>query len=439
MLTADIIHDKLTQIYDDLAANVTHIHGRQDLHLAIDLGYHSPISFKFDKQLIAKGYPEILIIGDTRTGKTMCANAMLRHYGCGAVAQAEAMTYAGLVGGCQKMFQDKWDITWGKLPQNNRRLVIIDETSGMDEELLGKLSDIRSSGIATLEKILSQKTEARTRIIWLSNPRGRETVAHFSSGVSVIESLCKQPEDIARWDMALVVAKEDIVIDALRELRRKEVPHVYTKQLCRALVLWAWTRDVDEIKIGSATEDACYKFSSLICKKYCSDFTLVTDAEMPVKIMRLAVSLAGRLFATPDGHDLVIEPAHVEYIYRFLQHVYDAPAFGFDTWSQNRMEGQQLQNLDEINRFILRLKRPGCMQFLGRDRIKLRDLEEFLGISTDEARVMLSMLLNNNALYRFYGDFYHKAPAFNKMLRVAVRNNDFEQRALALKPEKDGL
>ena len=210
MPTKEQIHEKLSEIYDDLASNVTHIYGRQDLHLAVDLAYHSPIRFRFDNKTIEKAYPEVLVIGDTRTGKTQTAEALLKHYGCGAQAQAETMSIAGLIGGLQKMFDKQWDVTWGKLPQNNRRLVIIDEASGMDEKFFGQLSSIRSSGVATIDKIASQRTEAKTRILWLSNPRGGLTVGQYSSGISVIQTLCKSPEDIARWDMAIIVAKDDI-------------------------------------------------------------------------------------------------------------------------------------------------------------------------------------------------------------------------------------
>lgn len=436
MLTTTDIHTKLTEIYDDLATNVTHIFGRQDLHLAIDLVYHSPIRFKFDGRTIKKAYPEVLIIGDTRTGKTQCAEALLQHYGCGATAQADAMSYAGLIGGCQKMFDKQWDITWGKLPQNNRRLVIIDEASGMDEELMGALTSIRSSGIATIEKISSQRTEAKTRILWLSNPRGKLTVGQFASGVAVIQSLCSQPEDIARWDMALIVCKDDVDLSALRALKHKDVPQKYTTELCHNLVLWAWTREENEVEITPEAEEACYVTGKKLSEKYSSEFTLVIGAEQPLKMARLATSLAARLFNTPDGHKLTVEAAHVEYIYEYLQRVYDSKAFGYDTWSMNRMSSAEIADPDEIQNFLDRIGRACCIHFLDIDKVRCNDLVEFIGIGDDEARAILARLIANNCLKRLYNDYYSKSKAFNAALRRYIQ---LHPRQVQPKPEGDGL
>ena len=431
---------KLDEIYTDLAANITGIYGRQDVHLAVDLGYYSPLKFIFDGRAIEKAYPEILIIGDTRCGKTQIAETLHRHYGCGAVAQAEAMSYSGLVGGCQKMFDTQFDVTWGKLPQNNRRLVIIDETSGMDEDLFGKLSSIRSSGEASVEKIAAAKTEAKTRIIWLSNPRGKITVGQFSSGVSVIESLCSQPEDIARWDMAIILAKDDVDVYAHRSNNGKVVPHRFTSQRCHDLVLWAWTRERSEVIITPEATDACYVLGKAMSEKYDSGFTLVHEAEQPLKLARLSTALAARLFSSPDGKHLVVEPCHVEYIYEYLNRVYDSRHFGYDTYCLNSKSGNSIIDLEDITEFMVRIKEVGCNQFLMLEKMRLKDIEEFLGVTTDEAKTMLARLLQNNALKRLGGDYYRKSQQFNEMLRTFVTEGR-TRRAMQRAKEKveDGL
>jgi DNA replicative helicase MCM subunit Mcm2 (Cdc46/Mcm family) len=434
------IREKLKEIYDDFAANITQIYGRQDLHLAIDLVYHSPLKFVFDGRTIEKAYPEVLVIGDTRTGKTQAAEALLKHYGCGASAQAEAMSYSGLVGGCQKMFDTQWDVTWGKLPQNNRRLLIIDEASGMDEKLLGNLSSIRSSGIATIEKIAAAKTESKTRILWLSNPKQKITVGQFSSGISVIESLCSQPEDIARWDMAIIVAKDDVDVYAHRSNNGKVVPHRFTAQRCHDLVLWAWTREKSEVFLSKETCDACYVLGKKMSEKYDSGFTLVHEAEQPLKLARLATALAARLFSSPDGNKLVVEPCHVEYIYEYLNRVYDSRHFGYDTYCLNSKSGNSIIDLEDIQEFMVRIKEVGCNQFLMLEKMRLKDIEEFLGVTTDEAKTMLARLLQNNALKRLGGDYYRKSQQFNEMLRAFVTEGRERRRLQRMKEkEEDGL
>lgn len=418
---ADIEH-RLKEIYDDLSRNVTHIAGRQDLHLAIDLVYHSPIRFTLGDQDVKKGYPEILVIGDTRSGKTKTAEALMDHYGLGVTAQSESMSFAGLVGGCQQLFGRAWDVTWGKLPQNNRRMVIIDEATGMTKEMIASLSSIRSQGVACIEKISSQRTEAKTRILWLSNPRDGLTVNEYSSGVEVIKSLTDQPEDIARWDCALIVAKNDVPLKQMDQRHRPEVPNRFTSALCHDLILWAWSRKAREIIITPDAEGACYELAEEMSNKYSGDFTLVVGAEQRIKLARLAVALAARLFNTPDGVRLVVERCHVEYIHAFLTRIYDHDNFGYDTWSSNKRLGENITGLDLVTGFMQQLGPRGCIKFLSQNRIQVRDIEECLGITTDEAKAKVSILWKHNALKKSTGNFYIKSPQFNQLLKEFGRN-----------------
>lgn len=408
------IEAKLKEIYDDLADNVTHIYGRQDLHMIIDLVYHSPLRFKYDGK-IRKAYPEVLVIGDTRTGKTQCAEALQAHYGVGVIAGGESMSFAGLVGGLQQLGKH-WSCTWGKIPQNNRRLVIIDEAGGMTEADIAKMSSVRSQGVASITKIQSQSTEARTRLIWLANPRDSMTVNQFSSGIDVIESLVHFPEDIARWDAVLIVSKDEIQFSAMATRNRVLTNHKYTAELSRNLVLWAWTRETNEIELTEEAEDECYKLAEDMCRKYSSDFTLVNSSEQRTKIIRLATALAARLYSTTDGKKLVVHKNHVRYIYEFLMRVYDNQYFKYNTWSINQNAGTKIINVEEVIEFCKNITKDGCLKFLELRAMRLKDIEEYLGISHDEAKVKLSKLLLNNALSRAKGDYYNKSPQFNSLL-----------------------
>ena len=385
--------------------------------------YHSPIAFNFEKRYIKKGYPELLILGDTRTGKTQAAEMMLSHYGLGITAQAEAMSYAGLVGGLQQVLQKKWDITWGKLPQNNRRLVIIDEATGLDEETIGKLSSIRSSGEATIEKIQSQRTEAKTRILWLSNPRERRMVAEFSSGISCLHSLTKQPEDIARWDMVVLVAKDDVDLKTLNWRTRKRVQHTHEARLCHDLILWCWTRKPNQIILSEETEDACTSYGTKLIERYTDDFPLLSQGEQRIKMAKLAVSLAGRLFSTEDGVNLIVRPEHVEYIFNWMCSVFDSKAFRYNKWSESREFDHNIIDVAPVQRFMDRLTRVGCIKFKALEKVQLRDIEEYMGIPTDEARAHLSQLLQNNALKRLHAQYYGKTSQFDTMLEAFISGN----------------
>src|SRR5690606_27391414 len=107
-------------------------------------------------------------VGDTRTGKSEIATQLQRHYGYGEIVSGENTSYAGLVGGAIK-YDDSWFVKWGRIPLNDRRMVIIDEDTGMETPDIALMSGIRETGIADITKIESQRANARTRALWIGN------------------------------------------------------------------------------------------------------------------------------------------------------------------------------------------------------------------------------------------------------------------------------
>jgi hypothetical protein len=64
------------------------------------------------------------------------------------------------------------------------------------------MSNIRSSGVAEMTKIQSERAMARTRLLWLANPRDAR-MDDFTFGVQALKPLIGNNEDIARVDMAM--------------------------------------------------------------------------------------------------------------------------------------------------------------------------------------------------------------------------------------------
>ena len=198
---------KMKEIVRDLEANVTKIFKRPELHVAYDLVWHSVLNFKFKGVDLGKGWLELLVIGDTRTGKSEAAKRLCHHYRAGVLTTCEGATFAGLVGGAQQM-ANTWVVSWGTVPLNDRRLVVLDEFGGIAEKgILEQMSSVRSSGVAQINKIKSSETMARTRLIWIANPADGSTVESYANGaMDAIRGLAKNPEDVARFDFALAVA-----------------------------------------------------------------------------------------------------------------------------------------------------------------------------------------------------------------------------------------
>jgi len=415
------IGDKLDEIYADLSTNVTGIYNRTNLHLAIDLVYHSPLSFYFGKKLIEKGYPEALIIGDTRCGKSETAKQFISHYRLGARSSGENTTQAGLVGGLHQV-RTGWRVSWGRIPLNDKRLLFIDEVSGILAEEVAQMSDLRSSGIAEVTKIQTERTYARTRLVWLSNPRSSDSINNFGSGTKIIENLIGKPEDIARFDFVIILEKDEISEDDADERKQPDVPHVHTSDLCHDLVLWAWSRTANQVRLDSATIDACHEFGKMMSRKYSSDCPIVNSMEQKIKLARLSVALACRLFSCDDtGRKVVVRPEHVEYIFNFLNAQYDLPHFGYNMFSHKKLNEEQIKDTKKILKLLELWGEETCWQVLDNYQMTVKYLEESTGSEYNDAKAQLAQLMRNRCIKKKHA-FYIKTPSFIKLLKVYLND-----------------
>lgn len=411
------IGDKLDGIYKDLSANVTHIYERQSLHLAIDLVFHSVLAFKLNG-VLKKGYPEALIVGDTRCGKTDTAESLIRHYRLGQIASGENATRTGLVGAVQQV-RNRWTVTWGKIPLNHKRLLIIDELSGLSYDDIGNLSQIRSAGRAEITKVVTEKTQARTRLIWLSNPRRSSTVSNFGSGTELITNLIGKPEDIARFDFAIILANSDVNADIINDPNTEDTEHIYTSDICRNLILWAWSRKPEQVHIPKDTYKACVYFAKKMYTVYSETCPLVNAGEQKVKLARCAVSLACRLFSTDDGECVLVTPEHVEYMYNFMCTEYNRPKFGYDLWSKKEKNNAISQHTHALQELMDTMGGEHvATQILETRQITTRSIEEIAGCTDrSQAVVYIAQLLKYGAL-KAYQSYYYKTPGFITILKT---------------------
>lgn len=416
------IHQKLNHIYRDITNNVTGIMDRQALHFAYDLVYHSVLSFNFDGALVKKGWLEGLLVGDTKCGKTQAAERLIQHYQLGAFCPAEGSSYAGLVGACEQPKNGKWRVKWGKIPYNNGRLLFIDEVSGIKVTDIAMLSSMRSSGVAELSKAASARADARTRLVWISNPSSAydEGVSSAAYGVSIIQKIIGQPEDISRFDFACIVSADEVDDDVVNGPRNRTVPHVYTSEMCRNLVMWAWTRKTEDVIIGHETADACRHFARLLYQKYSKDFPLVNAGEQRFKMARMSVALACRLFSTDDGVRVIVKPEHVEYIHWWLSSEYDRPSFGYDKWSERRKSNTKISNKEAVFQVLTNFGPQVVDQLLNTEQIGFNTVCDVSGSLPDIVRPWFAILLQNNALIK-YNSYYRKTSAGIEIMKGYLR------------------
>lgn len=346
------ILSKLEEIAEDMATHVTRIYGRADLHMFMDIALHSVLHIPFGDESgkMERGWIDALVMGDTRTGKSEVALRLLDLYGMGEMISCESSTYAGVVGGLDRTPSGAWITRWGTIPVNDRRAVVLDEVSGLRTDEIAQMSSIRSSGRAELTKIQSERALARTRLIWLANPRDSR-MSDFAYGVNAIHPLIGNPEDIARFDMAMGVYSEDVDPSLINRDHRNPAPAKYSRELYRTLLQWAWTRKPEQVKWRGQCRQAIYDTALRMGVKYNDYPGLIQVANAKEKIARVSTAIAARTFSTdPTGQQVWVTVEHVKAAEEFLTLIYGHSKFGYEAVSiqQKRDTQKAVKNADKI-------------------------------------------------------------------------------------------
>lgn len=391
--------DKCIEIADDLAANVTHIYGRSYLHVAYDLVFHSVLSFKVGDRLVEKGWLEMAVVGDTRTGKSEIAKSLIGHYRSGELKSCEGMSFAGVVGGVQQV-DNRWHMTWGVVPMNDRRLVVLDEAGELAEKgVIEEMSAIRSSGIAQVTKIQTEQTSARTRLIWIMNPAdGGMLGDNPDAGMAALRSVVKNNEDIARFDFVTAAAKGEIADDVINSSFAESHAPKFSSEDSEKLVKWAWSLTRDDILVTKAAAEATIAASKDLGSRYVADPPLVQSENVRFKVLRIAAALAARTFNIGKSGKLLVQKSHVEDAVRFLDMIYSQENMGYARKSRRTINAQKrAAERTAACRTYLEARRSSILhtlQGIGGKTFRQNDFVQMGGMGADEANSAVRQLLD---------------------------------------------
>jgi 5S rRNA maturation endonuclease (ribonuclease M5) len=401
---------------------LTKIRERPDLHITVDLVFHSVQSFEFNREMIPRGMLDVLIIGDTRCGKGSVAEGLVRYYNLGEIASGENCSFSGLIGGIDEVGRRRI-IKWGKIPLNHNRAVIIDEASGMTQQEIARMSRVRSEGIAEINKIISESTRANTRLLWLTNTRSGEKMEKYDNGLKAIKELIGANEDISRFDFALTVAVNEVPGDVINSRTDYTVNDAdrFPPDLCRSLILWAWSRKPEQVQFSEQATDEVIKTAIEFGDTYSSDVPLVQAENIRVKLAKVSASVAARVFSSDSqGENLYVGVEHVKCAAEFLRWVYSKPSMRYDTFSRQVRSITTIQTMEPIDKVfdILGVDRePVIDGLLSTHRVTLDGIADYLG-DVNSARAFLGELVKLKCLARVeQGNSYLKNPAFSKWLR----------------------
>ncbi len=373
------------------------IEGRPDLFGAVLLTYASVTEIPW-KGGIIKGWLDSMIIGDTRTGKSQLAQRFVKKLQMGSYINGENARRTGVIGGVQRN-NDSWIITWGAIPMNDKGLLVIDEASGLEIEDIKELSATRSSGAVTINKIAKGEARARTRLIWLSNPRsGRNIEDFYWKGYGAFTEYIPVVEDQARFDLVLSAAREDV--GELKGLRNEPLDETKYKNLFS----FSWTVSSDDIVISKETIEAVNKSVKELASKY-EGGPLVVGVAVHEKLLRLSCAFA-ILCGSIVGRRLIVQPRHIELAQEFLESTLNKPTLDYKSFIEESKRAQRAKtkNIEYIKGLVAMY--PAIKILLSAARFRGNQVQEILGVERGEASKIISELLTRGLLKISYNGTY---------------------------------
>ena len=380
-----------------MAKGITKDYTSDMLVWAADLAYHSPLRFQLMGKSY-KGYPEIAVVGESRTGKTATAVALQKFYRIGNITSLKNASVAGLVGGAEKGTSGTWRIKWGTVPRNDGGLVILDEMSGAGQEVMSHLTDMRSQGEAVLNKIGGTfKAPARTRLLWVGNPRvidGRsKSLLDYPTGIDAVLDLVGADEDVARFDAVMLVVDKGVYYRP-DEFSNGSQPH--DRDAYANLVRWAWSRKESQITFAEDVDNYLWMQAQVLNERYATDVKLF-GAEAHIKLARFAVACAMCCFSTDEvGETVIVEKDHVDWAVYFMNRCYDNDVFRLKEYVNDRRKYNE-SNI-EVNSMVQKLMNVESNEILIRELLRSNEsiprnnLQMISGLNADDfAKILSSM------------------------------------------------
>lgn len=311
--------------------------GNDTLIKAVDLSYHTALAFNFGAFKNVRGYLETLVVGESRMGKSSTATALQKAYGLGAFVSlaGNSATVAGLVGGSNKTatgFQTRA----GVIPQNHKGLIIFEELGKCAANVLTELTDIRSSNEVRIARVSGTMIlPAWVRMISLTNTKHINNqikpIASYPNGISIITELVPTAEDIARYDLMVVLG--DRGNTNINPLWSPEEP--FPIDAYKTRIRWVWSRTAEQIIFSDAVKQEIIEKANELNKTYdCHIKIFGTEAWK--KICRLAIAIAGYIVSTDDTYEnIVVTSSCVTAAVNFLKEIYDNPVFKLKEYVQH--------------------------------------------------------------------------------------------------------
>lgn len=338
--------DKRVTLLTEKFKGVLGYDGYNQLIQCFDLAYHTVLEFNFGNFKNVRGYLDTLIVAESRVGKSTTAETMQKLYQLGTFTSlaGSSATIAGLIGGSNKV-NGSYQTRAGSIPQNHRGLMILEELGKCNSNVLKELTDIKSSNQVRITRVNGTLTlPALVRMITITNVRTEgdrpRSINSYPNGIEILLDLIGTPEDIARFDMMLVLgSKGDKDINPYWEPEKPLDPEIY-----RTRIRWVWSRTAEQVIISKELGVYIIEQCNLLNKEF-NSYIKIFGTEAWKKVTRLAIATAGYLVSTDETYaNIVVLKEHVDYALKFMRDLYDNETFRFAEYVEQE---RKYNNIDE--------------------------------------------------------------------------------------------
>lgn len=379
--------------------------GNNLLIKTIDLCFNTPLYFNFGAFKKIRGYLDTLIVGESRVGKSSTADALRKEYELGVFTSlaGNAATIPGLIGGSNKQASG-YQTRAGIIPQNHKGLIIFEEFGKSNANVLRELTDIRSSNEVRITRVSGTLTlPATVRMISLTNVKAVggmiKPIATYPNGFSIITELVDTAEDIARYDVILILSERGNT--NINPFWEPEEP--LPKEVSKTRIRWIWSRKPEDIIMPRDVANYVISKANDLNETYNCHIKLF-GTEAWKKLARLSIAIAGYLVsASEDYTKIIVQKDHVDYAVDFFKEIYDNSTFKLKEYVDHE---RKYTEIDEDGVYLLQdiyNKYPGLiLQMEQCSAASKNTLAAASGLSNDDLNKALNRL-TKGLFIRFQG------------------------------------
>lgn len=391
----------------------------------IDLAYHTVLEFNFGKRFTGvRGYLDTLVVSESRVGKSSTAEALQEAYGLGTFASlaGSSATKAGLIGGSNKV-QGTHQTRAGLIPQNHRGLIIFEELAKCDVGIIREMTDIRSSNEVRIVRVNGALyLPALVRMITLTNVKssGHMTrpITSYPNGIEIIAELVGTAEDIARYDLMLVLASP-----GARNMDYNWVPETpFDDEVYKTRIRWVWSREAEQVKIDDDVLEYIIEQCNTLNDKYDSHIKIF-GTEAWKKVTRLAIAVSGYIVSTDETYEnIVVTKEAVDFAVEFYTKIYDNPTFKLKEYVDNERAYSEI-DADGVERLQdIYTGQAALLNQLEMTSTNSRnELMAATGLSTEEFNKVMNSLIKG-MFVRYIGQNIMATERFRKGMAMINRN-----------------